>query len=158
MHDQDEAFAIADRGLIISAGKLEQAGTPVEILDEPATEFVARFVGDVNVLPGLVRDGRIRVGQVEAGEARAFFEGTGMHVVVRAYDLKFWKEEAGPATVRRVMTLGDRVRVEAWLDETDAPIFAQFPRRSSLLHGLEAWVRIAVELTHARAWESGGRP
>jgi sulfate transport system ATP-binding protein len=76
-----------------------------------------------------------------------------VHVVVRAYDLKFWRDDgAGVATVRRVMTLGDRVRVEAWLDEVEAPIFAQFPRRSSLLHGVEAGCRIAVEITQARAW------
>jgi sulfate transport system ATP-binding protein len=67
---------------------------------------------------------------------------------------KFWRDDAGVATVRRVTTLGDRVRVEAWLDEVGAPIFAQFPRRSSLLHGVEAGCRIAVEITNARAWEA----
>ena len=150
-HDQEEAFAIADRVLIISQGRLEQAGTPVQILDQPATEFVARFVGDVNVLTGVVRGGRVQVGalQVEAGELP---DGAEVHLVVRAYDLKFWRDDAGVACVRRVMTLGDRVRVEAEIDSVGAPIFAQFPRRSSLLHGVEPGCRIAVEVTQARAW------
>lgn len=152
-HDQEEAFAIADRVMIISEGKLEQAGSPVEILDNPATEFVARFVGDVNVLPGVSRQGRVHVGRVSAPVEETHEDGAAVHVVVRAYDLKFWRDDgAGVATVRRVMTLGDRVRVEAWLDEVEAPIFAQFPRRSSLLHGVEAGCRIAVEITQARAW------
>ena len=150
-HDQEEAFAIADRVLIISQGRLEQAGSPVDILDRPATEFVARFVGDVNVLPGVARGGEVRVGRVGANVEAPPSDGD-VHVVVRAYDLKFWRDDAGPAVVRRVMTLGDRVRVEAWLDDVGAPIFAQFPRRSSLLHGVEAGCRIAVEITAARAW------
>ncbi len=152
-HDQEEAFAIADRVMIISQGKLEQAGSPVEILDNPATEFVARFVGDVNVLPGVSRQGHVHVGRVSVPAEDPHPDGTAVNVVVRAYDLKFWREDgAGVATVRRVMTVGDRVRVEAWLDEVEAPIFAQFPRRSSLLHGVEAGCRIAVEITQARAW------
>lgn len=157
-HDQEEAFAIADRVMIISAGRLEQAGSPVDILDQPSTEFVARFVGDVNVLPGVMQGGRVVVGRVSAevaglaGEA----EGTAMHMVVRSYDLKFWRDDDGVATVRRVMTLGDRVRVEAWLDDVGAPIFAQFPRRSSLLTGVETGRRIAVEITQARAWRVEG--
>ena len=53
--------------------------------------------------------------------------------------------------MRRVVTLGDRVRVEAQIDGA-GPLFAQFPRRSSLLHGIEAGVRIAVEATHVRAY------
>ena len=152
-HDQEEAFAIADRVLIISAGKLEQAGSPVDILDEPQSEFVARFVGDVNVLDGVARGDRVHIGSLSA-VAGTLPEGAAVHVVVRSYDLKFWRDDAGVATVRRVTTLGDRVRVEAWLDEVGAPIFAQFPRRSSLLHGVEAGCRIAVEITNARAWEA----
>ena len=48
-HDQDEAFSVSDRVLVIHRGRVEQLGTPTEILDEPATEFVARFVGEVSV-------------------------------------------------------------------------------------------------------------
>jgi len=155
-HDQEEAFAIADRVMIISQGRLEQAGSPVQILDAPATEFVARFVGDVNVLPAVVRGGRACVGRFSAAVAEPPPDGAQVQMVVRSYDLKFWRDDAGPATVRRVMTLGDRVRVEAWLDDVQAPIFAQFPRRSSLLMGVEAGQRIAVEVTTARIFPMVG--
>ena len=53
-HDQEEAFALSDRILVMEEGKATQIGTPQEIYEEPANMFVARFVGDINVLPGIV--------------------------------------------------------------------------------------------------------
>jgi sulfate transport system ATP-binding protein len=151
-HDQEEAFAIADRVIVLAGGRLEQAGAPVDILDRPASEFVARFVGDVNVLPGVVREGAVWVGALSVPVPAPPADGAEVHVVVRSYDLKFWRDPAGPAMVRRVTPLGDRVRVEATLEPSGAPIFALFPRRSSLLAGVEAGGRIAVEITAARAF------
>ncbi len=58
-HDQAEALAISDRVAVMSDGRIEQVGTPEEIYREPATRFVAEFVGDNNVFEGRVleRDG-----------------------------------------------------------------------------------------------------
>jgi ABC-type Fe3+/spermidine/putrescine transport system ATPase subunit len=54
-HSQDEAFAISDRVAIIEEGIVIQAGTPEEIYDRPANEFVARFLGSGNIVEGTVR-------------------------------------------------------------------------------------------------------
>ena len=51
-HDQQEAFAIADRVLVMNAGRIAQAGTPVSVYTSPATPFVARFLGMHNLLAG----------------------------------------------------------------------------------------------------------
>jgi len=48
-HDQEEALSMSDRVIVISEGRIEQSGTPREIYRNPATPFVARFVGDSNV-------------------------------------------------------------------------------------------------------------
>ena len=48
-HDQDEALTLSDRIAIFNQGKIEQIGTPEELYEKPATEFVARFVGTANV-------------------------------------------------------------------------------------------------------------
>ena len=47
-HDQEEALEIADRVVVMSTGRIEQVGTPLEVYDRPATPFVMEFLGDVN--------------------------------------------------------------------------------------------------------------
>jgi sulfate transport system ATP-binding protein len=49
-HDQEEAMEVADRVAVLNDGRLEQAGSPVELYDTPASEFVMRFVGDAHRL------------------------------------------------------------------------------------------------------------
>ncbi len=53
-HDQAEAFAVADRVVIMNAGHIEQGGTPQEVYAAPRTEFVARFLGLTNLIEGVV--------------------------------------------------------------------------------------------------------
>jgi ABC-type Fe3+/spermidine/putrescine transport system ATPase subunit len=49
-HDQEEAFAIADRIMVMNSGRIEQMGSPVELFRQPRTAFVARFLGMENLL------------------------------------------------------------------------------------------------------------
>lgn len=55
-HNQSEAFAMADRVVIMSDGQVQQMGTPREVYRAPANRFVAEFVGANNILPGKVRE------------------------------------------------------------------------------------------------------
>ncbi|MFM9105290.1 MAG: ABC transporter ATP-binding protein [Chloroflexota bacterium] len=55
-HDQSEAFAISDRIFVMNKGRIEQAGTQLDIYLRPETEFVANFVGDNNALRGVVAE------------------------------------------------------------------------------------------------------
>jgi putative spermidine/putrescine transport system ATP-binding protein len=50
-HDQEEALSLSDRVVVMSAGKVEQVGSPIQIYNTPASEFVASFVGQLNLLP-----------------------------------------------------------------------------------------------------------
>ena len=56
-HDQEEALSMADRIVVMNHGVIEQVGTPAEIYREPATLFVADFIGAMNKLPVRVEDG-----------------------------------------------------------------------------------------------------
>jgi spermidine/putrescine ABC transporter ATP-binding subunit len=56
-HDQEEAMSIADRIVVMRAGKIEQVGTPRDIYEHPCNEFVARFVGESNSFGGIARVG-----------------------------------------------------------------------------------------------------
>jgi len=61
-HDQEEAFEVADRVVIMNKGRIEQAGTPQEIFEQPANPFVMDFLGNVNVFHGRVSGGRADLG------------------------------------------------------------------------------------------------
>ena len=67
-HDQEEALTMSDRIAVMNDGHVEQIGTPTEIYDEPASVFVAGFIGQANLWPGAVR---------ERSASRATFEAFG---------------------------------------------------------------------------------
>jgi len=152
-HDQEEAFSVADKVIVINRGHVEQAASPAEILDHPATEFVARFIGEANVYEGVTSAGHVPIGALLL-PAGAMPDGTRVSAVLRFYDLKFWRDDRGIARVVRTMTLGDRVKVEAVIDRGPV-IYSQFPRRSSLLTGIEPGCRIHIEVTLARLYPQG---
>jgi spermidine/putrescine ABC transporter ATP-binding subunit len=58
-HDQEEAMTMADRIAVMEEGRIEQVGTPQELYDEPATRFVANFLGDANLFAGEVAGDRV---------------------------------------------------------------------------------------------------
>lgn len=73
-HDQEEALSVADRIVVMNHGVIEQVGTPLDIYREPASPFVADFVGKVNVLPARVAAGHLQVGSLRipcGGEDRS---------------------------------------------------------------------------------------
>ena len=58
-HDQDEALELADRVLVMNEGHIEQIGTPDEVFHQPRTEFVVKFLGQVNFFHGRVEGGKV---------------------------------------------------------------------------------------------------
>ena len=62
-HDQAEAMALGDRIVVMSAGRIEQIGTPRDIYFEPANRSVAQFIGTMNRLSGELRDGKLVIGE-----------------------------------------------------------------------------------------------
>ncbi len=61
-HDQTEALALSDVIVVMDRGHIEQIGTPIDLYRRPASEFVADFIGEANLLPGRYADGRVLVG------------------------------------------------------------------------------------------------
>ncbi len=64
-HDQEEALSISDRIVVMSRGRMEQVGTPIDIYNAPQTRFVASFVGTLNLLDAKVVDGRAGLIQID---------------------------------------------------------------------------------------------
>ncbi len=69
-HDQEEAMTLADRIGVMNAGRLEQVATPRRLYEEPASRWIAEFVGDINIFEGRIESrggGRVTVATPEAG-------------------------------------------------------------------------------------------
>ena len=89
-HDQEEAFTMSDRIAVIDKGQIRHLGTPAEVYHSPKDVFVARFLGDVNLLAGIVTERtdeciRIRIGDttVTASERGSFSAGDAVVCAIR---------------------------------------------------------------------------
>lgn len=126
-HDQEEALSLSDRIVVMSAGHVEQIGTPFEIYNFPQTAFVASFVGTLNVLPASVIDasaGRLAVDGQEIRTTRPIpnTAGTNVQIALRPEALTIVSERHNGAnylqgTVEDVMFLGSIVRVRVRFGE-----------------------------------------
>jgi iron(III) transport system ATP-binding protein len=100
-HDQDEALTLGDRMAIMVRGRVEQVGPPEVVYGEPASPFVATFVGTANLVHGEVRDGRAEtrfgaVAVIGRGQSRADDGARGL-VVLRPEHLEVREAPDGPA-------------------------------------------------------------
>lgn len=69
-HDQEEALTLSDRIAVLDGGRVQQVGTPAEVYEHPATEFVAGFVGTTNRIGDVcVRPEKLRVRVLDGGDA-----------------------------------------------------------------------------------------
>ena len=122
-HDQEEALALSDRIVVMSKGQMEQVGEPFEIYNNPATGFVASFVGQLNRLPVTVVDpalGRLRAGRSEIRTISLIEspEGAEVSLMMRPEEVTLDAEEENvlEGTVESVTFLGSIVRVLVAVD------------------------------------------
>ncbi|MET3645451.1 ABC transporter ATP-binding protein [Phyllobacterium ifriqiyense] len=66
-HDQNEALTMSDRVVVMSNGRIEQAGSPKEVYERPANSFVANFIGDANLISVKITDSAAGLGSTQAG-------------------------------------------------------------------------------------------
>ena len=115
-HDQDEALTLSDRIAIFNKGKIEQIGTPVELYEKPATEFVARFVGTANVfesnvaneLFGIDKKVMIRPEQIELGAKG--LDGRVQEIIYLGSTIRFIIEVSGHQIVAEVSASDDNAK------------------------------------------------
>jgi iron(III) transport system ATP-binding protein len=90
-HDQEEALSMADRVVVMNQGVIEQIGTPQEIYREPASAFVADFVGKIHVINAVAEGGgRFRIGTLVLNGAQgdaAVAAGTRVRLYLRPEDI-----------------------------------------------------------------------
>jgi multiple sugar transport system ATP-binding protein len=156
-HDQEEAMSLADRVAVMHDGRILQAGEPMEVYDDPASLFVAEFVGSpgMNLLPGRAdtvagRTEFVSAGgaaRVALGERRA--EGA-VTLGVRPEHLR--ADPAGPLTGKVVL---DEYQGDFRCVHVDAGAAGKLVMRAGPgeAHGVGETVRLGFDASHARLFD-----
>jgi sulfate transport system ATP-binding protein len=155
-HDQEEAFAVADRVVVMNQGKIEQIGSPDEVFHHPQTEFVMRFLGETNMFPARVDVDTVQFGPIElpfpqqrqqvVGDARVF---------IRPHDLTIDTKTNGlpslTAEVIRVQSAGPVVRIELRTDQEQV-LSAELSQERFSSMNLSAGSTVYVRPRHIRVF------
>ena len=109
-HDQEEALTMSDTIVVMNEGVIQQIGTPVDIYNEPKNIFVAKFIGESNILPGIMLgDYKVRFhGREFTCVDAGFGSHTPVDVVVRPEDIDLYEESRSSLTgvVKSVLFMG----------------------------------------------------
>ncbi|WP_435627967.1 sulfate/molybdate ABC transporter ATP-binding protein [Candidatus Ferrigenium straubiae] len=145
-HDQEEALEVADRVVVMNRGRIEQAGTPDEVYAQPATPFVYRFIGNVNLFHG--RDHA--PWSEQHGDAVAY---------VRPHDIDIGRtpqdDTALPVEVKLVRAIGAVVRVEVAPDAGSEFIEIELSRERFDAAPLADGDRVFIRPRQFRVFETG---
>jgi len=135
-HDQEEALELADRVAIFNRGRIEQVGTPDDVLDRPATAFVAGFVGEAVRLPVDAGGRWLRIGPHELPTAEENVAGPA-ELFVRPGDLVLADRDAGamPARVLGVRRSGTSRRAELSLADGLPSVEIELPEGRAVRRG-----------------------
>ena len=151
-HDQSEALVTADQIAVMHAGALMQVGTPQDLFERPANSFVARFIGNSNVIAGQLEEpGRVRIGpnSVLGIDTSGAAPGTTVSFCVRPSQVRVDQDPHGPSgvlhgTVIRSAYLGENRDLLIEVDNF-AVIRASVPASREFVAGQQVTMHLPVE-------------
>lgn len=96
-HDQEEALTMSDTVIVFKGGKIQQIGSPADIYNEPENAFVADFIGESNILEGvMIRDYLVKFDDIEFECVDAGFgNNVAVDVVIRPEDFRIFVDDTG---------------------------------------------------------------
>jgi iron(III) transport system ATP-binding protein len=160
-HDQEEALAVSDRIIVMHDGRIAQAGTPVELYEQPASLFVADFIGDANLVDAELTEERgeralIRLGELDLDLARRGARKGPVKLAVRAEGVTLHAARpSGPALAGRVSKasyLGKHL--EYTVDTAHGALFVvDHVQAQPIAAGSEAWITFGERGTIVMAGE-----
>jgi sulfate/thiosulfate transport system ATP-binding protein len=138
-------------------GRIEQTGTPEEVYNDPASPFVAGFIGSANVISGSVRDGSLVFGSHVLPGARHLDEGVAAHAYIRPLDIRVVDAASAnghsyQAVVERVNNLGPSSKVRFRLMDGQS-LVADLPNED--LPVLSAGDPVLLDLRNVKVFEAG---
>jgi sulfate/thiosulfate transport system ATP-binding protein len=155
-HDQEEALELADRVVIMNAGRVEQTGTAQEVYDHPTTPFVYQFLGNANALPCRLRQGIAEIGPLRwrIPEHTGLADGPAI-AYIRPHNIDIDHPDQrgdGVMVIREVVFGGPIIEVELFQPGTETVMDAQIPRSRWQLLGLKAGDEVAVRLQRVKVF------
>ena len=165
-HDQEEAFAMSDRVVVMNQGRIEQIGTPQEIYEEPSNLYVARFVGEINILPARIMSvpgEGIYIADISGRRftlrtSRPFVAGDRVNVLLRPEDIRVYAHDderpEGPYLTGRIeetVYKGATVDISIALDSGETLSVAEFFNEDDAEISYIRGERVAV--TWVDGWE-----
>ena len=165
-HDQEEAFAMSDRVVVMTQGRIEQIGTPQEIYEEPSNLYVARFVGEINILPARIMSvpgEGIYIADISGRRftlrtSRPFVAGDRVNVLLRPEDIRVYAHDderpEGPYLTGRIeetVYKGATVDISIALDSGETLSVAEFFNEDDAEISYNRGERVAV--TWVDGWE-----
>ncbi|MBU6309045.1 MAG: sulfate/molybdate ABC transporter ATP-binding protein [Planctomycetes bacterium] len=163
-HDQEEAFELADRVVVMNHGRIEQEGTPDEVFDQPATPFVMDFLGNVNVYHGRVENGRAfwhgipidypDYPHAQARDARVYLRPHELELSLAA-EARRRPENSLAASVVRVSRSGAVTRVACRPHGSDVELHVDVPADTARGWTLEPGTNVAITPRRARVFLPG---
>ena len=158
-HDQEEALEVSNRIVIFSEGDLEQIGTPREVYEQPANEFVARFIGVMNVLDTEVQGGVARLNELQF-PAHDAPDGAKLRIGFRPYavqvstDLSLYPYRA---VLRHTFFLGIMLRLELEL-ESGLILRSRMTKEEFAQLGLEEGREVSLQIRNYRVLATESSP
>ncbi|MGL4854052.1 MAG: sulfate/molybdate ABC transporter ATP-binding protein [Lentisphaeria bacterium] len=112
-HDQEEAMEVADNIIIMNQGQIEQVGSPNDVFHQPASEFVMRFLGEVNIFQGRVESSTANFNPDISSNNN--FDNASL--LVRPHELTISRHKDStkqqlPGTIYRIVAVGSLVKIE----------------------------------------------
>jgi sulfate/thiosulfate transport system ATP-binding protein len=148
-HDQEEAMEVSDRVVVMNHGQIEQIGSPAEVYDKPASEFVVQFIGQVNLFRGRVHRGWAHIGDTVRLAMPEYEQTANADAVayVRPHELELHLQPNGTggylvADVENITVAGALLRLDLRQDGTDEPIRVEVPRGNPAQEKLKSGDRV----------------
>jgi sulfate transport system ATP-binding protein len=153
-HDQDEAFELSDRILVVNHGAIEQDDSAEMIFNKPETDFVATFVGETNRVEGMVRHGIVPWGPFKFLPSPNLKEGTKATVLFRPIDVYVSSTQEGndcPGVIQSTRFLGSLEELQIKFDG-NLTVTAQVPKGVVLQSGFVPGKQVYVKITAFHAF------
>ncbi|MBY6031574.1 putative 2-aminoethylphosphonate ABC transporter ATP-binding protein [Marinobacter daepoensis] len=149
-HDQEEALAMADRVVVMNNGVIEQVGTPLEIYQQPASAFVASFIGAMNFFDSAPVNGqRVRVGNRELDLVRPLpSDQSCVQLAIRPEDVHLLPNGDGEweGQVESMDYLGAFIRTRVRLSEVELELVVDVDPRSARQLELQVGACVCLNL------------